>query len=47
MTFIGILLALLAERVLGHLPRVGEPMLLQQLIVNVQRYVPLGRYWSS
>jgi membrane protein required for beta-lactamase induction len=47
MTFIGILLALLAERVLGHLPRVGEPMLVQQLIVNVQRRVPLGRYWSS
>jgi AmpE protein len=47
MTFIGILLALLAERILGHLPRVGEPMLLQQLIVTVQRYVPLGRYWSS
>lgn len=47
MTFIGILLALLAERVLGHLPRVGEPMLVQQLIVNVQRYVPLGAYWRS
>lgn len=47
MTFIGILLALLAERVLGHLPRVGEPMLLQQIVVNVQRYLPLGAYWSS
>jgi len=46
-TFIGILLALLAERVLGHLPRVGEPMLLQQLVVNVQRYLPLGAYWRS
>ena len=47
MTFVGILLALLAERILGHLPKVGEPMVLQQLIVNVQRYVPLGAYWSS
>jgi membrane protein required for beta-lactamase induction len=47
MTFIGILLALLAERILGHLPRVGEPMLLQQLIVTMQRYVPLGAYWRS
>lgn len=47
MTFVGILLALLAERVLGHLPRVGEPMLVQQLVVNVQRYVPLGAYWRS
>jgi membrane protein required for beta-lactamase induction len=46
-TFIGILLALLAERVLGHLPKVGEPMFLQQIVVNVQRYVPLGAYWSS
>jgi membrane protein required for beta-lactamase induction len=47
MTFIGILLALLAERVLGHLPKVGEPMVLQQLVVTVQRYVPLGAYWKS
>lgn len=47
MTFIGILLALLAERVLGHLPKVGEPMLLQQIVVGVQRYVPLGAYWRS
>jgi membrane protein required for beta-lactamase induction len=47
LTFIGILLALLAERVLGHLPKVGEPMLLQQLVVNVQRYLPLGAYWGS
>jgi membrane protein required for beta-lactamase induction len=47
MTFIGILLALLAERILGHLPRVGEPLLTQQLIVNVQRYVPLGAYWGA
>jgi membrane protein required for beta-lactamase induction len=47
MTFIGILLALLAERILGHLPKVGEPMLLQQVVVNVQRAVPLGAYWRS
>jgi hypothetical protein len=47
MTFIGILLALLAERILGHLPRVGEPLLTQQLIVKVQRYVPLGAYWRA
>lgn len=47
MTFIGILLALLAERVLGHLPRVGEPAVVRQLVVTVQRYVPLGAYWSS
>lgn len=47
MTFVGILLALLAERLIGHLPRVGEPMLLQKLVVGVQRYVPLGPYWRS
>jgi AmpE protein len=46
-TFIGILLALAAERALGHLPRVGEPMLLQQLIVRVQRLVPIGFLWRS
>jgi membrane protein required for beta-lactamase induction len=46
-TFIGILLALVAERALGHLPRVGEPMLLQQVVVTVQRVVPLGVYWRS
>lgn len=47
MTFIGILLALAAERLLGHLPRVGEPMVLQQVVVTVQRLVPLGIYWRS
>ena len=47
MTFIGILLALAAERILGHLPRVGEPMVLQQIVVTVQRVVPLGVYWRS
>ncbi len=47
MTFVGILLALLAERVLGHLPRIGEPMVLQKLVVGVQRLVPLGAYWRS
>lgn len=47
MTFIGILLALAAERALGHLPRVGEPMVLEQLIVRVQRWLPLGAYWRS
>ena len=47
MTFVGILLALAAERALGHLPRVGEPMVLEQLIVRLQRAVPLAAYWRS
>lgn len=47
MTFIGILLALAAERALGHLPRVGEPMVLEQLVVRLQRWLPLGVYWRS
>lgn len=47
MTFIGILLALLAERILGHLPRVGEPMVLRKIVIGVQRVVPLGVYWRS
>jgi membrane protein required for beta-lactamase induction len=47
MTFIGILLALAAERALGHLPRVGEPMVLEQLVVRLQRWLPLGAYWRS
>lgn len=47
MIFIGILLALLAERILGHLPHVGEPMLLQKLVVGVQKALPLGPYWRS
>jgi AmpE protein len=46
-TFVGILLALLAERILGHLPRVGEPMVLQKIVVGVQRLMPLGAYWRS
>ncbi|MGQ0585917.1 MAG: regulatory signaling modulator protein AmpE [Gammaproteobacteria bacterium] len=47
MTFVGILLALAAERILGHLPRIGEPMVLEQLVVRVQRLVPVGAYWRS
>ena len=47
MTFVGILLALAAERALGHLPRVGEPMVLEQLMVRLQRAVPLAAYWRS
>jgi AmpE protein len=47
MTFIGILLALAAERAFGHLPRIGEPMLLQQLVVRIQRAVPIGLLWRS
>jgi membrane protein required for beta-lactamase induction len=47
MTFIGILLALAAERALGHLPRVGEPMVLEQLVVRLQRWLPLGAFWRS
>jgi membrane protein required for beta-lactamase induction len=47
MTFIGILLALAAERALGHLPRVGEPMVLEQLVVRLQRLLPLGLFWRS
>ncbi len=47
MTFIGVLLALAAERVLGHLPRVGEPMVLEQLMVRVQRWLPIGLFWRS
>ena len=47
MTFVGILLALAAERALGHLPRVGEPMVLEQLVVRLQRWLPLGVYWRS
>jgi membrane protein required for beta-lactamase induction len=46
-TFIGILLALAAERVVGHLPRVGEPMVLEQFVVRLQRLLPLGIYWRS
>ena len=47
MIFVGILLALLAERILGHLPRVGEPMLLEKMVVGMQRVLPLGPYWRS
>ena len=38
MTFIGILLALVAERVLGHLPRVGEPI----HIIDGPLQLPIG-----
>ena len=47
MTFIGILLALAAERFLGHLPRIGEPMVLEQLVVRVQRWLPINVFWRS
>ena len=47
MMLIGVLLALLAERLLGHLPRLGQPMLLERLVVGVQRALPLEAYWRS
>ncbi|MCI0750144.1 MAG: regulatory signaling modulator protein AmpE [Nevskiales bacterium] len=47
MTLIGILLALLGERLLGHLPRFGEPLLLRQIVVGVQGRVSWPAYWRS
>jgi membrane protein required for beta-lactamase induction len=47
MSLIGILLALLAQRAFGDHPRVGEPMLLEKLVVQVQKSVKLPGYWRS
>ncbi|MBI3171184.1 MAG: regulatory signaling modulator protein AmpE [Hydrocarboniphaga effusa] len=47
MNLIGILLALLAEKAIGHVPGFGRPALLRLLIVNVQQRVPLPGYWRS
>jgi AmpE protein len=45
MNLIGILLALLAEKIIGHMP--GQPAKLQRLLVAVQQRVPLPGYWRS
>lgn len=47
MNLIGILLALLAEKLIGHLPGFGRPAVLQRLMVDVQRRVPAEAYWRS
>lgn len=47
MNLIGILLALLAEKLLSNLPGRGRPAVLRRLMVDVQRRVPLHAYWRS
>ena len=47
MNLIGILLALIAEKLIGHVPGFGRRALLQRLVVDVQRRVPLQAYWRS
>lgn len=47
MSFIGILLALLAERGLGHIPGWGEPALFPALVARLPRWLPLGQFWRS
>lgn len=47
MSFIGILLALLAERGLGHIPGWGEPALFPALVSRLPRWLPLDWLWRS
>lgn len=47
MTFVGILLALLIERALGHVPGWGEPAIFPALVARVQRMVNFTALWSS
>lgn len=47
MIFVGILLALMVERALGHVPGWGEPVIFPALVRNVQRIVALPVLWRS
>lgn len=47
MNLIGILLALLAEKLIGRVPGYTRPAVLKRLIVSVQQHVPLPAYWRS
>ena len=47
MTLIGILIALVAERLGGQLPWLGQPRLIERLIRAPQKLVPVPAYWNS
>lgn len=47
MSFVGILLALLIERGLGHVPGWGEPVIYPNLVARLQRYVAIPALWRS
>lgn len=47
MSFVGILLALLVERGLGHVPGWGEPAIFPALVTRLQRWIPIAGLWRS
>ena len=47
MIFIGILLALLVERALGHVPGWGEPAIFPALVRNIQKWLAVPALWRS
>lgn len=47
MTLIAIILALLAERMLGHVPGWGTPLLLRGYVTALRRVIPLSTLWRG
>ncbi|HKY92991.1 MAG TPA: regulatory signaling modulator protein AmpE [Nevskiaceae bacterium] len=47
MTLIGILVALLCERLLGHLPGWGEPTLFRSYVRTLHRLLPMPALWRG
>lgn len=47
MTLIGILMALVAERLAGQVPWLGQPHLIERLVREPQRLIPMPAYWRS
>ena len=47
MTLIAIIVALIAERLLGHVPGWGTPRLLRTYVATMRRALPLGGMWRG
>lgn len=47
MNLIGIIIALVAERMGGHLPWLGQPRLIERLMRDPQQLLPWPAYWNS
>ncbi|MGH8516455.1 MAG: regulatory signaling modulator protein AmpE, partial [Panacagrimonas sp.] len=47
MTLIAIIVALVAERMLGHVPGWGTPMLLRGYVTALRRGLPLAALWRG
>ena len=47
MNFVGVILALLLERALGHIPAWGEPALYRGAVYGLRRALPIKSLWDS